>query len=249
MGNFDLVDLDNDYFLVKLDKEEDYTRVLTELTVHSWSREFSTVERYSSKVIVWVRLSRLPYRYYTKMLLRSIASLIERVIRVDYNTNAGEKGRFARIAVVVNLNKPLIPCISVDNFNQKTGYEGLQQICFNCGIYGHAKENCNLRKEGMQTNDKVNPPPQIEENQMERIENPSTQRENQTSTKNEIIFGLWMVVTNEPRRPRRKNTQENKEEENGNQKSKFAPLEDSNYLTEKSKKRRKSYKPIKYPMK
>ncbi|KAE8705981.1 hypothetical protein F3Y22_tig00110411pilonHSYRG00007 [Hibiscus syriacus] len=71
IGNFNLIDLDNDYFLVKFENLEDYTRVLTDspwmiygsyLRVQPWSRNFTTSEKHHSHVITWVRLPGLPYR-------------------------------------------------------------------------------------------------------------------------------------------------------------------------------------------
>ncbi|XP_039047520.1 uncharacterized protein LOC120188041 [Hibiscus syriacus] len=133
------------------ESEQDYTHVLMEgpwtifgcyLTVQQWSRTFSTSEKHPSQVIVWVRLPGLPYRYYSKAIFRRIAMVIGQVVKIDYSTNSGERGRFARLTVLVNLNKPLIPCLKINEFWQKIEYEGLQQICFQCGIYGHSKEVC-----------------------------------------------------------------------------------------------------------
>ncbi|KAL4367991.1 hypothetical protein GQ457_05G027830 [Hibiscus cannabinus] len=46
----------------------------------------------------------------------------EDVIVLD---EVGEKGKFARLAVIADLNKPLKACIEIDNFVQKLEYEGL----------------------------------------------------------------------------------------------------------------------------
>ncbi|KAL4362111.1 hypothetical protein GQ457_04G026880 [Hibiscus cannabinus] len=95
---YQLVDLDNDYFLVKFQEEEDYIRVLFEgpwtifgsyLTVQPWSRSFTTFEAHHSHMIICIRLSGLPYWYYTKSLFRLIAAVIGKVVRVDYNTLEG----------------------------------------------------------------------------------------------------------------------------------------------------------------
>ncbi|KAL4296763.1 hypothetical protein GQ457_12G006080 [Hibiscus cannabinus] len=151
MGEFQLIDLDNSYFLVRIEDPRDYRRILTEgpwtiygsyLTVQPWSRSFSTSEKYPSKVVVWVRLPGLPYKYYSKALFRQIAAIVGDVVKVDYNTKVGERGKFARLAVTVDLNKPLIPCIGIDNFIQKLEYEGLHMICYKCGVYGHLQESC-----------------------------------------------------------------------------------------------------------
>ncbi|KAL4341889.1 hypothetical protein GQ457_08G023010 [Hibiscus cannabinus] len=118
----------------------DYARVLTDgpwtiygsyLTVQPWSRSFNTSEKFPSQVIVWVRIPGLPYRYYNKALFRYIALLIGKVVRVDYNTQDGARGKFARLAILL----------------QKLEYDGLHNICYSCGVYGHAKELCPRNKD------------------------------------------------------------------------------------------------------
>ncbi|KAL4387446.1 hypothetical protein GQ457_09G020350 [Hibiscus cannabinus] len=148
-GEFQLIDLENDYFLVKFSVEGDYVNVLADgpwtifghyLTVQPWTREFSTSQEFPSHVLVWVRLPGLPYRYYTKVLFRRIAAILGQIVKVDYNTVGGERGKFARLAVMVDLTKPLRPCLGIDDFVQHLEYEGLHNICFQCGVYGHSKE-------------------------------------------------------------------------------------------------------------
>ncbi|KAE8660608.1 hypothetical protein F3Y22_tig00116951pilonHSYRG00499 [Hibiscus syriacus] len=82
-----------------------------------------------------------------------IGSEIGKIIKVDYNTNAGERGKFARLAVAVDLNKPLLPCIGIDGFVQKLEYEGLQHICYKCGVYRHTQDLCGTQKETPAVND------------------------------------------------------------------------------------------------
>ncbi|KAE8733049.1 hypothetical protein F3Y22_tig00001644pilonHSYRG00459 [Hibiscus syriacus] len=87
-GRFKLVDLENNYFIVRFEYEEDYLKVLTEgrwtiydsyLTVQQWSNSFSTTEKHPSHVVVWIRLPRLPNRYHTKKF-NMIASIIGSVV-------------------------------------------------------------------------------------------------------------------------------------------------------------------------
>ncbi|KAL4346273.1 hypothetical protein GQ457_17G006040 [Hibiscus cannabinus] len=64
------------------------------------------------------------------------------VIRVDYNTYGGGHEKFARLLILVDLNKPLLSCIYIDITIQKLEYEGSQQIYFVCEVYVHATEQC-----------------------------------------------------------------------------------------------------------
>ncbi|KAL4367388.1 hypothetical protein GQ457_05G014640 [Hibiscus cannabinus] len=186
-GEIQLIYLENNYFLVRFEDMRDYELVLTRgpwtifgnyLTVQPWIRSFSTDEKHPSQVIVWVRLSGLPYPNYCKALFRRIAQVVGKVVKVDYNTQARERGKFARLAIMVALNKPLTPFIGIDNFVQKLEYEGLNQICFSCGKYGHSREVCSVNsvsnEEGAVTDSN-------------RVHNSA-----QLSTKSEL-YGSWMV--------------------------------------------------------
>ncbi|KAL4319850.1 hypothetical protein GQ457_18G018210 [Hibiscus cannabinus] len=186
-GEIKLIDLDNDYYLVRFALEEDCDKVLSEgpwviygsyLTVQPWSRTFSTAKDHPSKVMVWVRLPGLPYRYYTKSLFRYIALALGEVVRIDYNTTAGNRGRFARLAIVVDLEKPLRSGIIIDGQRQSIEYEGLPTICYSCGKYGHSKEICGIEKT-------------LNQDEAKTIES--------TPEKDEL-YGPWMQVTNRRRR-------------------------------------------------
>ncbi|KAL4312618.1 hypothetical protein GQ457_01G015060 [Hibiscus cannabinus] len=98
------------------------------------------------KVMVWVRLSKLPYHYYTKSLFCYIVNSIGKVVCIDYNTEDGKRGRFARLAVFIDLHKPLVSSIIIDGLRQDIEYEGLPTIYFTCGKYGHSKEDCGIKR-------------------------------------------------------------------------------------------------------
>ncbi|KAL4335546.1 hypothetical protein GQ457_07G011820 [Hibiscus cannabinus] len=203
LGDIHLVDLENDYYLVKFAAEEDYTKVLKEgpwtifgsyLTVQTWSRGFSTSQVFPSQVIVWVRLPGFPYRYYTKSLFRRIAAVLGRVVRVDYNTKGGDRGKFARLAVMLDLTKPLRSCIGIDGFIQRLEYEGLQNICFGCGTYGHAKEHCGTSELAeVSHNGNGNRAFPLSNKKVDKVAA-------------EDLFGPWMVVEDRRRRARRTDT-------------------------------------------
>lgn len=86
-----------------------------------------------SHIVVWVRLPGLPYRYYNKDLFRAIAGVIGQAVKIDYNTIVGRRGKFVTLAVVVDLRKPLISCIGIDNFLQRLGYGELLFIFYEYG--------------------------------------------------------------------------------------------------------------------
>ncbi|KAL4309394.1 hypothetical protein GQ457_01G051690 [Hibiscus cannabinus] len=138
-----------------------------------------TKEDHPSQIMAWVRLPKLSYRYYTKSLFRHIADTIGRVVRIDYNTTEGKRGRFARLAIMVDLHKPLVSGIIIDGYRQDIEYEGLPVICYKCGNFGHVHEACGKE-------DVV-------------VENVAAVEEITRDPKD--LYGPWMQVVNRGRRP------------------------------------------------
>ncbi|KAI9128174.1 hypothetical protein K1719_001167 [Acacia pycnantha] len=112
------------------------------LTVQPWSLDFDVKTSAISKVVVWIRVPGLSIRYYHKSTLRAIGALLGEVVKIDYMTEMLGHGKYARIAILVNLQQPLIPRIKVDGKMYGIEYEGLPHICFACGMYGHTEVKC-----------------------------------------------------------------------------------------------------------
>ena len=53
---------------------------------------------------------------------------------------------FARMCVEIDLESPLIPSYNVDGNSLRIEYEGLHLICFHCGKFGHAIEQCPVKR-------------------------------------------------------------------------------------------------------
>lgn len=64
------------------------------------------------------------------------------MVKIDYNTKVGRRGRFARFALVADLLKPLEAFVGFNGIPYCVEYEGLPLICYNCGQYGHIKDSC-----------------------------------------------------------------------------------------------------------
>lgn len=67
---------------------------------------------------------------------------IGKVTKLDFNTNNEVRGRFARMAVYVNLEKALISQVLVNGVLQRVEYKYLPTVYFTCGHYDHLKELC-----------------------------------------------------------------------------------------------------------
>ncbi|GMJ15251.1 hypothetical protein HRI_005194300 [Hibiscus trionum] len=147
-GEINVIDLDNDYYLVRSQWRTTMNMCLLEgrgwcmangnhLMVQPWSREFFTSADHPKQILAWLHLPSLSYRYYCKSLLRATANMLGVMVRIDFNTSEGFQGRFARLVVVVKLDEPLFLGIVIDGEYQPIEYEGLSIICFGCGKYDH----------------------------------------------------------------------------------------------------------------
>ncbi|MBA0819615.1 hypothetical protein Gohar_021761, partial [Gossypium harknessii] len=125
-GSMKCVDIANDYFEVGFDNPADFSRVLSEgpwvvfgvnLTVQPWSLSFDPSNLFPT-------------------------TTVGKVVRIDERTMNASRGRFARMAVLIDLTKPLITRIRVNGEIKVVEYESLHIVCFKCGIYGHTKDNC-----------------------------------------------------------------------------------------------------------
>ena len=64
------------------------------------------------------------------------------MLRIDTHTALETRGRYARLCIQIDVNKPPIDTILIGRFEQPVIYEGIQKLCFSCGRIGHKKEAC-----------------------------------------------------------------------------------------------------------
>ncbi|OMO93020.1 hypothetical protein COLO4_17159 [Corchorus olitorius] len=58
-------------------------------------------------------------------------------LKIDVHTISGERGKYARICIQINLENPLAKFLTVEGVKQPIIYEGLGALCFHCGRPGH----------------------------------------------------------------------------------------------------------------
>ncbi|PPS00900.1 hypothetical protein GOBAR_AA19767 [Gossypium barbadense] len=136
-----------------------------------------------------IRLSGLPGFMYKRKILEAIGSMIGKVVKFDFKTNNRTRNRFARMALFINLDKPLISQICVNREMQRVVYEALPTVCFTCGKYGHVKDLCSLSKE---TSDKVS-------DKVVADGDPNSKKD-KPGTISEPAFRPWMLVECKSRR-------------------------------------------------
>ncbi|KAL5777519.1 hypothetical protein ACOSP7_010445 [Xanthoceras sorbifolium] len=152
-----LTDLEDVYFVARFQMDVDLEYVLTGgpwiisnqyLVVQKWRSNFVPGEEPIKRMLVWIRLSKLPMEWIDVDVLRNIGSILGNVCKVDSFTKAQSRGRFARICVELDITMPLKSSLTADKRTIKVEYESLGIICFGCGKVGHVQDNC---REGMVT--------------------------------------------------------------------------------------------------
>lgn len=147
----ELIDLEGGYYVVRFFSREDYMHVLEGgpwiilghyLTVTKWRPNFRPSLQQIHTTFIWVRFRELPLEIFDEETLADMSDLIGRTVKVDPISIDAYRGRYARVCVEIDLDKPLLPSITVFDAPQLVEYEGLHLICFSCGKYGHRSEAC-----------------------------------------------------------------------------------------------------------
>ncbi|XP_061350093.1 uncharacterized protein LOC133295303 [Gastrolobium bilobum] len=159
-GSYEFIDMENDYFLFRFDKIEDYNFVLQEgpwivadhyVMVQRWRPFFNPHDDDFKKLAVWLRIPGLPIEFYTSKHLCNIGNLFGRTLKIDRNSirkdiigdkEFTDRAKFARICVEVDLRKGFLSKFKIGNRVFPVGYEGLHLVCFACGRYGHRRDSC-----------------------------------------------------------------------------------------------------------
>ena len=142
IGRLDCVDLGHGFFLTMLSLGEDYENVLRKgpwfigdhfLSIRPWEPDFKPTLASVSSIAVWVRLNELTIEYYNAEVLQISGNVIGKVFRVDTFTTSETRGRFARICVQVDVEKPLATAIMIGRLEQLICDKGIHKMCFGCG--------------------------------------------------------------------------------------------------------------------
>ncbi|MBA0702098.1 hypothetical protein Goari_022783 [Gossypium aridum] len=102
--------------------------------------DFNPVQPYSSVFKAWIRILGLSRFLYKRRMLEEIERLIRKVSKLDFNIDSRMRGKFTRMVVYVNLDKPLTYQVLVNNTLQRVEFESLSVMCFGRGRYDHLKE-------------------------------------------------------------------------------------------------------------
>ena len=229
-GRLDCVDLEQGFFLTRFYLKEDYEAILQRgpwfigehfLSIRPWEPNFRPESTNVTSVAVWIRLNGLPIEYYNSEALLQIGKSIGNVLRVDTHTANEARGRFARLCVQIDVDKPLVTAVLIGRFEQPVCYEGIQKLCFSCGRMGHRKENCQYTvrpnspaKEGRLVNDRDGEGQScdmhVPHGPAEGMENNGLVHGNVAGASQDSTYGPWTVVArrkNVPKKQRSGGTQ------------------------------------------
>ncbi|KAJ4837240.1 hypothetical protein Tsubulata_027969 [Turnera subulata] len=153
-GSFKVIDLDHNYFLVKLTDSYDCIRALADgpwvimdhyLTVEPWQPNFDPVTHKNTTVVAWIQIPGFSCELYQTEILREVCNRIGKFIRIDYSTQRAERGRFAKAAVELDLSMPLQTEACVEGRWYPIWYESLPLVCFHYGKAGQNLSTCSTR--------------------------------------------------------------------------------------------------------
>lgn len=126
---------------------------------------------------------RSPHGVFDEKWLRRAGDEIGKTIKVDNTTRAAIRGRFARVCVEIDMRKPLKATYRLKGKSWRLQYEGLQDLHFTCGKYGHREEGCPQRKR-TETEETTH------DDNRSNVSWPITERKDKLSSS----FGAWMVA-------------------------------------------------------
>ncbi|XP_061348745.1 uncharacterized protein LOC133294102 [Gastrolobium bilobum] len=150
-GSITVADLGNEFFSVRFSSLEDLNLAITGgpwvilghyLATRKWEPCFDPDKANIHKVAAWVRLPGIPQEYCEFPFLNHLGTVIGKVLKVDRTISTGDRARFARVCIEIDLAKPLKGEYILDGCRKRIEYEGLFLICLKCGRYGHTSESC-----------------------------------------------------------------------------------------------------------
>lgn len=77
------------------------------VTIQHWILDFDVDTASISKIVVWVRVPKIPLEFFDKESLTRVENAINRILRVDETTLCTTRCQYVRINIEIDLNKPL----------------------------------------------------------------------------------------------------------------------------------------------
>ncbi|CAN1135614.1 hypothetical protein LINPERHAP2_LOCUS8956 [Linum perenne] len=155
-GRVEVWDIGAGHYVARFEEDVDYMRAMFEgpwlvgdhyVISEEWRPNFEPGYSQINHIRVWVRLPGLPLEYFDAAVLRILGDKLGTTIRVDGTTLLGSRGNYVRLCIEVDLHKPLVSKYRLNRRVRRVEYEGLHEICFQCGRYGHDKSSCSSTRD------------------------------------------------------------------------------------------------------
>jgi hypothetical protein len=150
-GDMNVMDIGHGFFMVKFDLEADREKVISGgpwmimdhyVAIRPWTTDFISSQVKINKTLAWIQFPSLGMEYYDESLLLALATTVGSPVKVDMHTLDASRGKFARVCIEIDLDKPVVGKVWFRDLWYHVEYEGLHLLCKSCGIYGHVARNC-----------------------------------------------------------------------------------------------------------
>ncbi|XP_057452578.1 uncharacterized protein LOC130744406 [Lotus japonicus] len=148
---FEVRDILHGYFMVHFNLLEYMEKAMVDapwmiydhyLAVKPWTPDFVAANSEISMLVVWIRIPGLGFQFYDESILMTLASIVGTPIRGDMNTTDMQRGRYARVCVEIDLNKPVLGNVELQGTWYNVEYEGLHILSSKCECHDHLARNC-----------------------------------------------------------------------------------------------------------
>ncbi|KAJ8765421.1 hypothetical protein K2173_013179 [Erythroxylum novogranatense] len=129
-----LVNLEQDFFLVRFIEDTDYLQALTDgpwlmhgqtLSVQWWVFIFRPKHEEVARAVTWIHFPDLPIDRYQPKILTGLGNLVGAMVKIDEMALLAHRGHYVCIAVDIDLNQPLKTSVELDGEILLVEYKGL----------------------------------------------------------------------------------------------------------------------------
>lgn len=165
IGDVIIADMGQEYYLVTIAIEKDHDFALMEgpwliydhyLLVREQRVSFCPSGDTIKQLVGWVRILGPPIEYYDNRVLQFIVDRIGKTVKVDKNTLTKEIGKYVRLCIQVDLNKPLLAKFSIKGRRYKVEYEDSHMMYLSYGRFGHRVKFYGERKVAILVEEETN---------------------------------------------------------------------------------------------
>lgn len=147
----ELIDIEQGFIVARFYSREDYLKVLEGgpwtvfghyLTISKWRPNFNPSDHSITTTLVWVRFMAVSLEIFKEAALMRLGNQLGKAVKVDTTTSDVVRGKYARVCIELDINRPLVTVVRVLGRLHAVEYEGFYKVCFHCGQLGHQKEQC-----------------------------------------------------------------------------------------------------------